>query len=112
VIEPPIGLPIDRLPDGAKRGIPVVVNGVTYYRHLGVFYKEDGQGTASRYVVAKSPFDDLPSFVGQSRGGSGSSRGSSSGLGGGSSMARSGSHTSSSSSGASRSTYTRSSTAR
>src|SRR6185503_15452762 len=80
VIEPPIGLPLDQLPESAKRGIPVVVNGVTYYRHLGVFYREEGEGAPSRYSVAKSPFADMPVFAGQSSGSS--SRGSSSGFGG------------------------------
>ena len=76
VIEPPIGLPVDQLPDSAKRGIPVVVNGVTYYRHLGVFYREEGEGTPSRYVVAKSPFENMPAFAGRSSGGSSRSGGS------------------------------------
>jgi hypothetical protein len=60
VIEPPVGLAVDNLPDSARDGIPVVVNGVSYYRHLGIFYREeepeDGFGSR-RYVVAKSPFE-------------------------------------------------------
>ena len=81
VVEPPVGLPIDHLPESAKHGIPVVVNGVTYYRHLGVFYKEEGDGAASHYVVAKSPYDDMPSFLGQSSSRSGSSSHAGTGLG-------------------------------
>jgi hypothetical protein len=52
-----VGLEVDRLPQTAKSGIPVVVNGVTYYRHLGVFYREQPPG---RYVVASPPFRPEP----------------------------------------------------
>jgi hypothetical protein len=57
VIEPPIGLEVDRLPESAKHGIPVVVNGVNYYRHLGIFYREQPGG---RYVVSNSPYRPEP----------------------------------------------------
>ena len=56
VVEPPVGASFDRLPEAAKKGIPVVVNGTSYYRYLGLFYREDKDGSGERYVVTKSPF--------------------------------------------------------
>ena len=36
--------------------VPVVVNGVEYYRHLGVFYREENGPLGTSYVVSKSPY--------------------------------------------------------
>lgn len=56
VVEPPAGTRFDRLPATAKKSIPVVVNGTSYYRHLGVFYREESSSSGDSYVVTSSPF--------------------------------------------------------
>ena len=56
VVEPSEGLVLDRLPARAKEGIPVQSGRNTYYRYLGVFYREDESSGATRYVVAPNPF--------------------------------------------------------
>jgi hypothetical protein len=56
VVEPEVGWVIDRLPPSAKFGIPVRSGRHDYYRHLGVFYREDKSTAAVRYVASASPF--------------------------------------------------------
>lgn len=56
VVEPTEGLALDRLPARAREGIPVQSGRDTYYRYLGVFYREDDSSGATRYVAAPNPF--------------------------------------------------------
>ena len=56
VVEPTEGLALDRLPAQAREGIPVQSGRDTYYRYLGVFYREDKSSGATRYVAAPNPF--------------------------------------------------------
>jgi hypothetical protein len=60
VVEPEIGWEFERLPSFAVRGIPVRSGRNDYYRHLGVFYRQEKTGATSRYVVAPSPFSGIP----------------------------------------------------
>lgn len=56
VVEPEVGWVFDTLPPSAKHGIPVRSGRHDYYRHLGVFYREEVAAGNKRYVVAPSPF--------------------------------------------------------
>ena len=56
VVEPAVGTTLDRLPARAKEGIPVQSGRHTYYRYLGVFYREDESTGKTRYVAAPNPF--------------------------------------------------------
>jgi hypothetical protein len=56
VVEPAVGMTLDRLPAHAKEGIPVQSGRHTYYRYLGVFYREDESTGKARYVAAPNPF--------------------------------------------------------
>lgn len=63
VVEPSEGLVLDRLPARAKEGIPVQSGRNTYYRYLGIFYREDESSGATRYVASPNPFLPLPAPV-------------------------------------------------
>lgn len=56
VVEPSEGLVLDRLPSQARAGIPVQSGRDTFYRYLGVFYREDDSSGSTRYVAAPNPF--------------------------------------------------------
>lgn len=56
VVEPSVGTTLDRLPARAKEGIPVQSGRYTYYRYLGVFYREDESTGKTRYVASPNPF--------------------------------------------------------
>ncbi len=56
VVEPAVGMTLDRLPAHAKEGIPVQSGRHTYYRYLGVFYREDESTGKARYVASPNPF--------------------------------------------------------
>jgi len=60
VIEPSVGMILDRLPARAKDGIPVHSGRNDYYRYLGVFYREETVNGVKRYVAAPSPFAAPP----------------------------------------------------
>lgn len=56
VVEPAVGTTLDRLPARAKEGIPVQSGRHTFYRYLGVFYREDESTGKTRYVASPNPF--------------------------------------------------------
>jgi hypothetical protein len=63
VVEPTPGLTLDRLPAKAKEGIPVQSGRHTYYRYLGVFYREEDSTGRTRYVASPNPFMPPPSVA-------------------------------------------------
>ena len=63
VVEPTVGLTLDQLPAKAKEGIPVQSGRHTYYRYLGVFYREDDSTGKTRYVASPNPFMPPPSVA-------------------------------------------------
>jgi hypothetical protein len=50
------GFRVEELPDAARRGVPIVAAGATYYRYLGVYYREVREDGRTYYVVSESPF--------------------------------------------------------
>jgi hypothetical protein len=50
------GFRVEELPDSARRGIPFVADGFTYYRYLGVYYREEHDDGRTSYVASESPF--------------------------------------------------------
>lgn len=51
------GFEVEELPDSARTGIPIVADGFTYYRYLGVYYREEHDEEGRTYYVAsESPF--------------------------------------------------------
>jgi hypothetical protein len=56
VVEPSEGLVLDRLPAQAREGIPIQSGRDTFYRYLGIFYREDESSGTKRYVAAPNPF--------------------------------------------------------
>lgn len=50
------GFRFEELPDVAYVGAPIVAGGATYYRYLGVYYREVVEGDRKHYVASESPF--------------------------------------------------------
>jgi len=50
------GFRVDELPDAAHVGAPIVAGGATYYRYLGVYYREVLEDDRTYYVASESPF--------------------------------------------------------
>jgi hypothetical protein len=50
------GFRVEELPDAARSGIPFVADGFTYYRYLGVYYREERKDGHTYYVASESPF--------------------------------------------------------
>ena len=50
------GFRVEELPDAARVGAPIVADGATYYRYLGVYYREVRDGERAYYVASESPF--------------------------------------------------------
>ena len=50
------GFEVDELPNSARAGIPIVADGFTYYRYLGVYYREEHRDGRTYYVASESPF--------------------------------------------------------
>ena len=50
------GFRMDALPDAAYVGAPIVADGTTYYRYLGIYYREVHEDDRSYYVASESPF--------------------------------------------------------
>jgi hypothetical protein len=50
------GFEVEELPDVAHVGIPIVADGFTYYRYLGVYYREEHRDGRTYYVASESPF--------------------------------------------------------
>lgn len=50
------GFRVDELPEAARHGVPIVAGGATYYRYLGVYYREVHDGTTTYYVASETPF--------------------------------------------------------
>ena len=44
------------IPDAARVGAPIVADGFTYYRYLGVYYREEHEADVTYYVASESPF--------------------------------------------------------
>jgi hypothetical protein len=50
------GFRVEEIPDDARRGIPIVAGGATYYRYLGVYYREVHEAGRTYYIASESPF--------------------------------------------------------
>jgi hypothetical protein len=50
------GFRVDELPDAARVGAAIVADGFTYYRYLGVYYREEHDDEGTYYVASESPF--------------------------------------------------------
>ena len=50
------GFRVEELPDAARHGVPIIADGFTYYRYLGVYYREEREHGRTYYVASESPF--------------------------------------------------------
>jgi len=50
------GFRVDELPDAVLHGVPIVADDVTYYRYLGVYYREVREEGSIYYVASEDPF--------------------------------------------------------
>ena len=50
------GFRLEEFPNSAHVGVPIVVGDVTYYRYLGVYYREEYEDDDTYYVASESPF--------------------------------------------------------
>ena len=56
VVETAPGFRVEELPDVARVGAPIVSDGETYHRYLGVYYREVHEDDRTYYVASESPF--------------------------------------------------------
>jgi hypothetical protein len=50
------GFRVEELPEATMHSVPIVANGATYYRYLGVYYREVHEEGRIYYVASEDPF--------------------------------------------------------